>query len=465
MSVGVVQLVRLPARRDDRKRGLRPLLGTGAWPAAVATCEEECRAAVPAKFRGVLALLLVLLEDCERNRRGWSTMARSTIADRLGLRGKHAEETVRRRLRAAEELGELVVVQQAGDHVRSDGRPWHGVPTHKLIPTRLLPYLTALPRDRRLEVLRDEHVAKAIELREALLSAAIATNEASAVPANPGAWRGLGVSPVSSSLTDPSLSNVSEITARVEGAAPAEPRGAVRPAGAMIEPDGPANGPPAPPSGAEARPGAGWRALEARVRDARDRLRELLDEIAAERHRLAHGLAPGAPRGWHDPETEGRAALAAERARAREAASLAKVIQLANREIVTAARFAESQGRKAGRSDVFTSAQEHRRQSARFAAELAGQAEHQHEAPAPWRTIWRDLFEHARHDSDARALSWLAQLAVVRAHLDGDELVLVVPEGSERSATFLRDRWSDSIGAAARRADLSDLTIRIVDAR
>lgn len=494
-------LPRAPKYRQRRYRSLTPLGELGAWPAAVAAACDEAKAAVPAKSRGVLALVLVLMEACQRARSARCSLTRRAIADALGYEGRWAEESVRKLLNRAWALGEVMVFD--GQGFRAPGG--RGLTAGVLVPVRLLQYLGALPRTRRAEVLADPLVLKALEAREDALRRELGPEAgprpppvlygreglpAPALALSQATWTGKASSPVSRSRVVPDLSPEAARPGAAEGGGPpaavwsdgAPEAGATPPpssAGGPGAPPGRSGGAdpareavPSPAGGLEARGqgpagpgGAVVRGIDGEVRVDSERLRVELERIQAllaqlrdERNALACGrdvggrpLPPRGP-GWAE-ERAGAAELAAQRDREREIRRLTRVV----REATWATKVNWRLYRAAAQGGpVFTSSDELAELDTAIRAAVAALTT----APAAWRRLWPQVLEAIPgHAHGARR-----DLAGLRCVTDTGE-ALVFRARDEWHRSRVRDLGiATTIGAAARAVLGRELAIEILEA-
>jgi hypothetical protein len=469
-------LPRAPAFRARQYRELHPLGELASWPAAVARAMDEAKSSIPARSRGVLALVLVLMEACIRSRSGRCSLTRKAIADRLGYRGRWADESVRKLLNRAWELGEVMAFD--GQGFRAAGA--RGVTSAALVPVRLLQYLGALPQVLRARALADPLIVKALQAREDALRRELGDSPAPRPPPVLYGREGLpGPEFLDKQATGPGKASSSLLCSGVvpdlppEMGPPASPRGEDAPA--APSPDG-ATGPgassagageaPSTPGGAEApAPVAPHRGALAtgparergsggiddegsldpdRLRVELGRLRALLAEVRDEYRALACGrtvagvpLPPPAtsPR---EAERRGAAELAAMRERERE-------IRRLERSSERAAQAARVAWRKHKAAEAAGGDMLHTETPSDRARRVADyDAQQGPETPTAWCVIWSLLLE--RDDTGRR----LAPLARCRARVEGHDLVLDAPDPFV--AELVRDVFAELVDEAARRA-------------
>lgn len=494
-------LPRAPKYRQRRYRSLTPLGELGAWPAAVAAACDEARAAVPSKSRGVLNLVVVLMEACMKARHARVSLTRRALADALGYEGRWAEESVRKLVNRAWALGEVLVFDGVG--FRAPGA--RGLTAGVLVPVRLLQYLGALPRTRRAEVLADPLVVKALEARQAALQRELGPDAAprpppvlygrEGLPAPALAlfqatWPGKASSPVSRSGDVSDLSPELGPPGVAEGGGPpaavwsdgAPDAGATAAAEATEAPGAPPGRPGGPDPAREALPspadapeargegpagpsGVVVRGIDGEVRVDRGRLRVELDRIEALLAQLrdeANGFACGrdvagrplAPRGpgWAE-ERAGAAGLADLRAREREIARLARVAADAR----WAARVSWKSTQAAGATGgpVFTTPTELRELDSHVRAATAALTE----APPAWATLWPAVL--------AAVPSWAhgarRDLAGLRCVADSGEALVFRARDAYHAARVRDLGLAVTIGEAARAVLGRELLVEVLE--
>jgi hypothetical protein len=445
---------------------------------------DEARACVPAKSRGVLNLVLLLIQQCMKERSGRCSLTRKKIADDLGYEGRYADESVRKLVNRAHELGEVLVFEGVGH--RAPGQRGHTACVY--IPVRLLQYLGALNGARRREVLADPLILEALQAREEALQREIAAGGAprtapvlygrDGVPADgwaakqaagPGKASRIGSSPEAVSDLSPEAAPP-DVAEGGGAAAPDHSDGAAddgtssagqqRPAPVVPSelaegrPPAPETG-PCPSDGTEAReagpeapPGAearghddeGWRD-PGRLRVELARIQALRAEIVDEARRRAVQPVKQLPPWAIDRERE----LAATRALDGRIRDAERAATNALKAVLGASRL-----HRAAREEPVLQTETNADHARRLADYDAQQGP---EAPTAWCVIWSLLLEV---DDTGRRL---AAVARCRARLVGDDLELVAPD--VYTAKMVRDLWAGDIATAAAAAGFQG-AVRVV---
>jgi hypothetical protein len=400
-----------------------------------------------------------------RERSGRCSLTRRTIADALGYEGRWAEESVRKLLNRAWELGEVLVFDGVG--FRAPGA--RGAAAGVLVPVRLLQYLSQLPGVRRSAVLADPVILRALQARQEALLRELGPNAGPRPPpllygreglAGPefcptqATGPGKASSPVSRSGEVSELRPELEATGGAAGGggpsadcpdgagdagacsangenapfAPNAPPGELETPPAHVALPSPADGTAArgasPPANAGEARGAHddeGRVDPRRVRAELDAIEALLAQLRDEANGFACGRTPdGVPLrarrrpAWAE-EREGAAALAALRSRERDIARLERA--------AAKARFAARVGWKLSKTAEGEGMQlvDHRSERAQVGALLTAAAADLANAPVAWARLFPELRAALRPDQYG-ALRDLAELRCVNDA--GDALVL-----------------------------------------